>query len=90
MNNLEQYKQKLLSDSREYNADDAIEHGMETGFDAAIVLNLPIKFAEWIAELEIAKDDEPFMWWWNRQDGSNPRISTKELYEYWINNIYKP
>lgn len=97
MNKLEEYKQKLLSDSRKHNADDAVESGMETGFDAAIALDLPVKFAQWKTNFVVSLTGERFLpnlekvvptsGWIQEQP---KRYSWEELYKYWIENIYKP
>lgn len=59
-----------------------------SGFDAAIALDLPVKFAEWKDEnwhkhevkLEVLDKTHVF----------DRNVSMKQLYQYWIDNIYKP
>jgi hypothetical protein len=83
MNKFEEYKEKLLSQSREMNADDAIEIGIQVGFDAVIALDLPVKFKLWTRTPE-------FMDWLYLQSVQDDEQVTKLAYQYWIENIYKP
>lgn len=58
--------------------------GYDEGFDAAIALDLPVKFSNW-------KDSKDQSWKeWARQAVLDDRYSVKAAYEYWRDNIYKP
>ena len=99
-NKLEEYKKSLLIKAKvEY--DNSITggfypKGVREGFDAAIALELPVKFNLWvmsvstgsIGEHYICKDLATLL----RPDTykQNAGFTTKELYTYWINNIFKP
>src|SRR5690348_860670 len=64
------------------------EEGFVNGFDAAIALDLPVKFAEWL-DSSTAFIHSPM----RRVLSSNFSVelqTDKEAYEYWINNVYKP
>jgi hypothetical protein len=90
MNKLEEYRDKEAKEERKntYINEKDREKGFKAGFDAVIALDLPVKFAEWLR-----KD-------WNYVKGKyrhkgdfykNYNLQTeKELYQYWIENIYKP
>lgn len=67
----------------------------EKGFDAAIALNLPVKYARWkdsIFRGFISSRNQPKQWTKMQElfnKIGNP-YSEKSLYKYWIDNIYKP
>ena len=80
---LEQYRDKLpksyytpMGDSEETHA-----IGITQGFDAAIALDLPVLFHEWI--------DDNFL---NTEDAIHKHqcADISELYRFWSNYIYKP
>ncbi len=56
------------------------------GFDAAIELNLPIKFLEWKSMniVEFMEVIPSFKW---RYMGAT--YTTEELYNHWIENVFK-
>ena len=71
--------------------------GFQQGFDAAIALDLPVKFAEWMTERifhhDILMDDQ--VWrhgniWTRLPVSKDAWVTPIELYQYWIDNIYKP
>ena len=77
-NTADQYSEKFL---------------VKTGWDAHEALNLPVLFAEW-CNMDNPKDKRQSntiyvansnKYWYNYK-----QYTTKELYDYWINNIYKP
>ena len=59
--------------------------GFIAGFDAAIALNLPVKFADWRMILVMDKGElqEKIL----LHFGYFP--NNKELFDYWLNNIWK-
>lgn len=93
MNKLEEYRENQ-SLNEDYNSGRDVV--FKRGFDAAIALDLPVKFAEWHQELECCTEhpeNMPELW------DENPTLEgftshslkpMEELYQYWINNIYKP
>lgn len=91
--NLEEYKQSLLAplphDIWRDNIDEALDIGKSEGFDAALALDLPIKFNLWYNSKE-----ETFKNWlrenyW-RFDGSPSKFMIVDAaYKYWIENIFK-
>lgn len=57
------------------------------GWDALEALNLPVLFAEWTISLNIAREQGK----WVMTDNKNFILyTTKELYDYWIKEIYTP
>lgn len=95
MNKLEEYRDKVEKKHRENFEKDYFQEeplhqfhkgaSFEEGFDAAIALDLPIKFAEWFETKEPSWKD------WRREHyllgGSELR---QRAYQYWIENIFKP
>jgi len=90
MNKLEKYKENRFSSItygisnrdvlKEIKLRD--EAGKE-GFDAAIALNLPIKFATFMRHECVISSDEGIFY-------KGEIWSAENLYKYWIDNIYKP
>lgn len=104
MNKLEEHRDKEAEDyisdydplqgTYQYSKE-AVKWGYKNGFDAAIALDLPIKFAEWQINEGITyynpdgKIGFPNSYF--RKDNHSMDIETpKELYQYWLENIYKP
>ena len=89
MNELEKQKIQLGKEYGnspvDYNHIDDCEHDFIKGFDAAIALDLPVKFDEWKAEECSLKNFVTGTPWF--YDGKH--WSSKELYQYWIENILK-
>ena len=87
MNKLEEYRDNLLEqDVPVFDHEGHYGNNMiKKGFDAAIALDLPVKFAEWFETKEPSWKD------WRRE---HYLLSDSELrqraYQYWIENIYKP
>lgn len=88
MNKLEKYRDKtniwVTSEAR---------GGYELGFNACLALDLPVKFLAWLKEREFLGD---FTFWegkiWFRGGKiklPSAWVTEKELFEYWIDNIYK-
>lgn len=64
----------------------------KAGFDTAIALDLPVKFAEWANENRWYSFEDG-IWKQTAQHGSigkTPSKTSEELYKYWIDNIYSP
>lgn len=90
MNKLEEYRDSKAEHYEEVweegGARPEIYQGYSDGFDAAIALELPIKFHRWmvgfnykkIVELRKVKGYEDI------------ELTNENLYQYWIENIYKP
>lgn len=55
---------------------ETLKYYWKTGFDAAIALDLPVKFAEWL--------------WSNVDEKEMANTSWQDLYKNWIENIYNP
>jgi hypothetical protein len=90
MNELEKYAQSLLIETAPFDHEGNYANNMiKRGFDAAIALDLPVKFDKWVREggdfglgiLYYSPDLYKFR---------NAFLSTKELYQYWLDNVYKP
>lgn len=107
MNKLEEYRDKwakfhrnnLPASFQHYNFEDGKEQGFIMGFDAAIALDLPVKFAQWAGENYFFAQNvgEEGGWITDKEliaEGDyDKRVAmrrpTKQLYKYWIDNIYK-
>lgn len=99
MNKLEEYKRQGENDyalgycESSPEEANAAESGYSAGFDAAIALNLAVKFNLWIQSMEEDKIHNPdFDTWvltpeWTDIDKN---VTTKQLYEYWLKKFYKP
>lgn len=87
---LEEYKNKEAS-ARHQNSLYGLEYaGFREGFDAAIALDLPIKFAEWkdvsLQDFSLRKLTD-FTY---QIDGKDKIYFTNQrLYKYWVNKILK-
>lgn len=89
---IEQIKEQL---ARKYENDFIVSDGTKetdfiAGFDACMDLELPIKFAEWLSnletEIEIEYQDEQY---YEANYYLNDKECTiKEIFNYWIENIY--
>lgn len=94
MNELEKYKKSLMipNDIFKDTLEEQQDIGINYGFDAAIALDLPIKFTDWMAVNGIkvdGKKDEQITWMKYVGSTHTNQGTTKELYKYWIDNIYK-
>lgn len=104
MNELEKYRDEQAKEYiSDYNPEqgyyqyskDAVSLALKNGFNTAIALDLPIKFAEWkyhntvncVGNMFIIrkKDVAVTSGWMQEQK----QYSFKELYQYWIENVYK-
>lgn len=66
---------------------------LENVFDAAIALNLPVKFSRWTHSQEwiLTNDKKSYLWASiNIPKEKWQKKTEEELYKYWIDNIYKP
>jgi hypothetical protein len=91
MNKLEEYRDKAKTDDQHF----------VWGFDAAIALDLPVKFAKWLDKLnkrmskgEVSGDDLSKLWdkmdkFFNLPDGNVWDFTEENLYKYWIENVFK-
>ena len=80
MNKLEEYRAAWLSQTymalEKAEDDDTKIIAIENLFDAAIALDLPVKFNKWASN----PPDELF----------HMNLDDEQLYQHWIDNIYKP
>jgi len=92
MNTIEQYIEEEALKNKKIHWTKNITSFKE-GFNSCIELNLPIKFAEW------ATTNTRHLWTGGKlvyrlekdiKEYNIPEYSIKELYQYWINNIFKP
>lgn len=105
MNKLEEYKsneaQRLFiqGEAEDFNEEHDIQqhNAFIDGFDAVIALDLSAKFAEWIDNGRWKRErgrNGVFGKWYVPSagyGGGEPTMyTTKELYQYWIDNVYKP
>ena len=97
MNKLEEYRDKKSKEHGKFAMSDVFEDiplteyhkesSFEDGFNAAIALDLPVKFSEWKdknwkkfdVKLEVLKKIHVF----------DRNVTTKELYQYWLENVFK-
>lgn len=71
--------------------------GLDDGFDAAIALDLPVKFAKWLKNLDNGTEHyNPYTGEKSDSIGFSPCdcyeddvMTVEELYQYWIENIFK-
>lgn len=90
---IEQIKQDL---ARKYENDfivsDGIKHETDfiAGFDACMDLELPIKFAEWLSNLEteIESRNQNEQYYEANYYLNGKECTIKEIFNYWIENIY--
>lgn len=93
MNKLEKYKEEFLKKAwleKTYGPTST-----SYGFDAAIALDLPIKFAKWLRSNISLTDGESYSKSWiviglNISCKEENFPTEEELYLYWLNNVYKP
>jgi hypothetical protein len=99
MNKLEEYKEDLATKrGKSYYkllnnmliGESALASAFEKGFDAAIALDLPVKFMEWSADLISTRKDRHILHLLPEVSKQDRWYTEKELYQYWIENIYKP
>lgn len=87
MSKEEEYKKQLVKEFSEKATETphpiALIVGFVEGFETHSRLELPIKFVQWINSHNTESEKARM---WILAGASN----TKELYEYWINNVYKP
>lgn len=79
MNKLEEYRNRKSLESFIL----ARELNFQAGFDAAIALDLPVKFHMWTETVDYNK-------WLFLQSVHDETLLCKLAYKYWIDNIYKP
>lgn len=91
MNKLEEYREKFSQEKAQSGTPFSTEiskrrYFVQEGFDAAIALDLPIKFAEWKNTLKWEKEGFHYL---DLPEGIILN-EVSDLYKYWIDNIYKP
>jgi len=87
MNKLEQYREQeadkeypsMGEDSNYCDTGLLQNDSFKSGFDAAIALELPVKFANWKNEVAQQLEYHPLL-----QYDTN-----EKLFQYWLNNVYK-
>jgi len=78
MNKLQQYRDdRIQHRTRDY------KFAYKQGFDTAIQLNLAVEFAEWKDKNSQRVDDGLYKIY-----GEDDFCTLKELYDYWLNNIF--
>lgn len=94
---LEQYRDKLVEDfvneeggdlpttTRGYES--VLEYAHRKGFDAALALELPIRFSEWASGEGYTFVKGLNANWWYHDYRSNELSPV--LYKYWLDNIFK-
>lgn len=100
MNKLEEYKEKRSNHTLEVAkeefkyGDDPTPYSCERywgmGFDAYHALDLPVKFAKWLVKAE----EDAFAYLTDEDRYEIPDFkyetwTTKELFDYWLNNIWE-
>lgn len=98
MSKLEEYRDKKAEEESKGCITYKEGNFYRMGFDAAIALDLPVKFAEWregyIAML-LAEFDQKYYqtrdeYIPHKERAAITHQSTKKLYKYWLDNVYKP
>src|SRR5688500_3107880 len=103
MNKLEEYRDHLSEGQDNYSKEYPHSFAFQAGFDAAIALDLPVKFYNWKAKLdsETALNvgnkkgmAEVKREYWDKInqyfDNEGEPIRIEGLYKYWLDNIYNP
>ena len=95
----EQISEYCQTDNHSFDCEcPALEEGYKTGFNAAILLHLPVEFYDWFVAWKATELAEYSKKYGNKrqelQDGEAwlaiAYADTKKMYQYWIDNIYKP
>lgn len=60
-----------------------LEQGYKVGFDSALSLNLPVKFADWGNNMTMKEREDMVLHF------GYFTIKTEEAYQYWLEFIYK-
>jgi len=82
MKKLEEIRDKKANSFNPYRQEiETLSHIYNAGFDAAIGLDLPVLFADWKENVSHTQAKKMGL----KKDASN-----KDLYHYWLNNIYQP
>jgi len=90
MNKIEEIRDKKANSFNPYRREiETLSHIYNAGFDAAIGLDLPVLFADWMCESDCnpypsTKDEKSTI-----EYGGN-HYTPKELYNHWLTNIYNP
>jgi len=102
MNKLEEYKLKKVTNDLGFGSvnpeftpveiqayRETLKYYWKTGFDAAIALDLPVKFMEYSANLISTRKDGHILHLLPEISKQDRWYTEKELYQYWIENVYK-
>lgn len=101
MNKLEEYKHNSVVTGQapeSFNEQEVgaycegLSDGFDKGFDRAIALDLPVKFTTWTRHNSVMSSDEGIYLTDEKAilHFGYFVVNEKELYQYWIDNIYKP
>jgi hypothetical protein len=74
---------KKLEEIKKLCQHEGTEDTFDDGFDAAIALDLPVKFALWYNSKEQSWKEWRRTVYWIGEEG------VKKAYDYWINNVHK-
>jgi len=84
-NQLEQYRERNAKKAFPRSST-VMQVGYKEGFDAAIALELPVRFNSWANnEQGLSEAAQKAI-----SNENNSISNNKELYQYWITNVYKP
>lgn len=88
MNKLEEYRDKEAK-LRFANTGYTPVWGYTSGFNAALTLNLPVKFTKWWESEDILNSSRnPGNYTWYKKDGTRQDFaSIEDIYKYWIDNV---
>lgn len=87
MNRLEEYRDaKALEEGAIDFHEGNMERGFRDGFNAAIALELPLKFHYWLVWLRDDSDNVEFR---HHMESIGEEQPIETFYKYWIENIYK-
>jgi len=68
------------------------DHAFKEGFDKALDLELPVKFAQWVGE-NYTPNGRPGHWDSNElNESKEPRFlfdTTESLYDHWLETVYE-
>lgn len=99
MNGVEKYRDSLTLFGKSLNYEEMnYNDGIEKGFNAAIALDLPVRFAKWLKTLDNGTEGfDPHTKQVIPSIGFSPYdcftdnlMTEEQLYQYWLENIYKP
>lgn len=83
MNKLEEYRDYWAKFQDNYSKDWPHSESFIEGFNHALELDLPVKFHEWCVRSNYEYKDVVRKFFEDKE-------LAKKLYQYWIDNVYKP